>query len=89
MELFNLTHLCLHLSSISTLWTDRFSVVGYQVSFYFYLYRNHVFNANSADPDQTPCIAASDMGLHCLPMSFSETPDTNEFSLSLSLSLSL
>ena len=24
----------------------------------------HVFNANSVDPDQTPHIAASDLGLH-------------------------
>ena len=28
-----------------------------------------VFNANSVDPDQTPHSAASDLGLHCLPMS--------------------
>ena len=28
-----------------------------------------VFNANSIDPDQTPRSAASDLGLHCLPMS--------------------
>ena len=28
-----------------------------------------VFNANSADPDQTQHSAASDLGLHCLPMS--------------------
>ena len=24
--------------------------------------------ANSGDPDQTPCSAASDLGLHCLPV---------------------
>ena len=29
----------------------------------------HVFNANSADPDQMPHFAASDLDLHCLPMS--------------------
>ena len=28
-----------------------------------------VFKANSVDPDQTPRSAASDLGLHCLPMS--------------------
>ena len=28
-----------------------------------------VFNAISADPDQTPRIAASDLDLHCLRMS--------------------
>ena len=27
-------------------------------------------NANSVDPDQTPRSAASDLGLHCLSMSF-------------------
>ena len=26
-------------------------------------------NANSVDPDQTPRFAASDLGLHCLPVS--------------------
>ena len=26
-------------------------------------------NANSVNPDQTPRSAASDLGLHCLPMS--------------------
>ena len=31
-------------------------------------YRN-VFKANSVDPDQTPRSAASDLGIHCLPMS--------------------
>ena len=28
-----------------------------------------VVNANSVDPDQTPRSLASDLGLHCLPMS--------------------
>ena len=28
-----------------------------------------VFNANSVDPDQVPHSAASDLGLHCLPVS--------------------
>ena len=28
-----------------------------------------VHNANSVDTDQTPRSAASDLGLHCLPMS--------------------
>ena len=28
-----------------------------------------VFNANIVDLDQTPRSAASDLGLHCLPMS--------------------
>ena len=28
-----------------------------------------MFNANNEEPDQTPHKAASDLGLHCLPMS--------------------
>ena len=30
----------------------------------------YVFNTNRADPDQTPRFAASDLGIHCLPLSF-------------------
>ena len=30
---------------------------------------NRKIFANSGDPDQTPHYAASDLGLHCLPMS--------------------
>ena len=33
------------------------------------LIRIPILNANSVDPDQTPRSAASDQGLHCLPMS--------------------
>ena len=29
----------------------------------------HVLNANSVDPDLSPHSVASDLGLHCLPMS--------------------
>ena len=32
-------------------------------------YSNYVFNANSVDPDQMPRSEASDLDLHCLPMS--------------------
>ena len=28
--------------------------------------------ANSEDPDQTPCFAAFDLGLHCLPITLLE-----------------
>ena len=28
----------------------------------------HAFNAHNVDPDQMPCSAAFDLGLHCLPM---------------------
>ena len=41
------------------------------LSFYYYhvFIENSELNANSADPDQTPHSVASDLGLHCLPMS--------------------
>ena len=29
-----------------------------------------IYNANIVYPDQTPLFAASDLGLHCLPVSF-------------------
>ena len=51
---------------------DRF--ISYKgVSGYFLLLPCFIgvseLNANSVDPDQTPRSAASDLGLHCLPMS--------------------
>ena len=39
---------------------------------YFFIFVLFVFEfsiANSEDPDQTPHYAASDLSLHCLPMS--------------------
>ena len=45
---------------------------GCLISFIFFLsyfLEILVFNANSVDPDQTPHNAASDQGLHCLPIS--------------------
>ena len=57
-------------SSTFTLWTCTFPVK--EVSGLFLLLpwftEIPVFYANSADPDQTPHNAASDLGLHCLPM---------------------
>ena len=57
--------------STSTLWTGPFPVCG--VSGWFLYSSCNVetseFNANSADPDQMPHSVASDLGLHCLPMS--------------------
>ena len=34
-----------------------------------FVIENRVLNANSVNPDQPPHFAASDLGLHCLPMS--------------------
>ena len=39
---------------------------------FWYSYRKMVeLFANSGDPDQMPCSAASDLGLHCLPKTLS------------------
>ena len=37
--------------------------------------------ANSGNPDQTPRSAASDLGLHCLPITVKGSPDNNESKL--------
>ena len=68
----HLTHLCQVDSSTITHWTDAFPIKGVSGSFYY----NHllieipVLSANSVGPDQTPQNAASDLGLHCLPIPF-------------------
>ena len=43
-----------------------FRVVGTFVAFILFLME--VLLANSVDPDQMPHYVASDLGLHCLPM---------------------
>ena len=50
------------ISNIRGVWLDFIITV-------FYIKKKSVFNANSVDADQTPRYAASDLGLHCLPMS--------------------
>ena len=54
-----------------SLWTGPFLTKG--VCFAFLVLscftEISVFNANSVDPNQMPCCAASDLDLHCLPMS--------------------
>ena len=66
-----LIHLCRVDSSTLTLWTGPFLIEG--VSGKFFLLRCFteipVFKANSVDTDQMPHFAASDLGLHCLPIS--------------------
>ena len=42
-------------------------VVGSILSLLFYCWWN-ILLANSVDPDQTPYYVASDLGLHCLPV---------------------
>ena len=59
-------------SSTITLWIDTFPIKGLPESFLLLpcFIEIHILNANNVDPDQTPRSAASDLGLHCLPMSF-------------------
>ena len=47
---------------------SNFRVVGWYFSFLFKSQKKFRF-ANSGEPDQTPQFAASDLVLHCLPMS--------------------
>ena len=58
-------------SATTTLWTGPFAIEGVsdRILLLLYLTEIPVFNANSVYPDQTPRSAASDLGLHCLPMS--------------------
>ena len=60
-------------TATSTLWTGSFPLVGASgwLSFFFlYFIQIHVSNENNVDCDQTPQNAVSDLGLHCLPVSF-------------------
>ena len=59
-------------SSISVLWTGPFVIEGVTGKFLLskYFIQIPVFNANIVNPDQTPRSAASDLGLHCLQISF-------------------
>ena len=64
-----LTHLCQLESSTLTLWSGPFPIKGVLIITWFT--EIPALNANNVDPDQTPQNAASDLGLHCLPMSLS------------------
>ena len=58
-------------SSTFTLWTGPFPIQGVSGKFLLLSYFIEIskLDANSVDPDQTPHSAASEQGLHCLPMS--------------------
>ena len=60
-------------SATSTFWTGPFPIDRMSGCFLLCvllcLIEIPVFSANTVDPDQTPRSAASDLGLHCLPMS--------------------
>ena len=61
------THLSQVDFSTTNLSTGLFPIAGY---YYHYFIEIPVLNANSVDPDQIPHSAASDLGLHCLPIPF-------------------
>ena len=50
-----------------------FRGVGYILSLLFYFLTWKIMLANIIDPDQTPHCVASDLGLHCLPMTLKIT----------------
>ena len=52
-------------SSNTAHWYGLFQIAGCLVSFYYYI---PVLYASGVDPDQMPHSAASDLGLHCLPI---------------------
>ena len=68
--LFYLNSLDQPISNIKGIWLF-FIITRFQVI------KIPVFNANSVDPDQTRRSAASDLGLHCLPMSLLRTVGIN------------
>ena len=55
--------------TLADLFPIAMSLVGLVFCFFFVFFFLEIprFNANSVDPDQTPCFAASDLGLDCLP----------------------
>ena len=59
---FYLNSLNQSISSLRGIWSVFFLVLPCFIKML-------VINANRVDPDQTPQNAASDLGLHCLPMS--------------------
>ena len=52
--------------------TSLFALVHFHFKFMFYFFAEILlFHTNSVNPDQTPRSVASDLGLHCLPMTLS------------------
>ena len=68
-ERSGLTHLCRVDSSTITLWTGPFPIEGIFVIFTIAIFYRNSCLQKSVDPDQTPRSVASDLLLHCLPMS--------------------
>ena len=53
-------------------WASPFVILGVSCLFCsFYSILMEILLANNVDPDQMPNYVASDLGLHCLPMTLS------------------
>ena len=58
-------------SSTVICWASPFVILECRVYFVtFILFFMEILLANTVDPDQTPHYVVSDLGLHCLPMTF-------------------
>lgn len=81
MKLFekeNQPHLCLVGCSILVYWMSLLVIsrgvwCSLFLSFFILGTNTNLSYASSVDPDQMPRAAASDLGLHCFPMSFYPT----------------
>ena len=62
-----LTHCILVDSSTVIYWTSLFVILGVLGCFYS-IFDGKILLANNADPDQMPHDVASDLDLHCLPL---------------------
>ena len=66
-----LTHFILNRLSHTIYWKSPISVLGISgYTMYIFLEKKAKLSANSGDPDQMLHSAASDLGLHCLPITF-------------------
>ena len=67
---FILTHCILVHSSTVICWMRPFVIIGVSGLFsrFYSIFDWKIMLANNVDPDQMPHYVASDLGLHCLPM---------------------
>ena len=83
----HLTHCILVDSSSVTCWTSPFVILG--VSSLFRCFNSILMEnpiSNNVDPDQMPHYVASDLGLHCLPMTFYGFPGKTGLTVQSNLS---
>ena len=64
-----LTHCILVNSSTGICWMSPFVILGMPVLFcHYYIFNGKILLVNNVDPDQIPHYVASDLDLHCLPV---------------------